>query len=92
MAAVGSNVDRDGNNSAVCVTGDGVLGHHRKVHQALREDEHYAAGDLVRGVRYAAGLMICYDKAFPKGGADARPRRRSDHRWRGGALGLTPGG
>ena len=25
-------------NSAVCVTGDGVLGLHRKVHQPLRED------------------------------------------------------
>ncbi|MFF1822943.1 carbon-nitrogen hydrolase family protein [Kribbella sp. NPDC058245] len=56
-------------NSAVCVTGDGVLGRHRKVHQPLREDEHYAAGD-----RFAAfdtpvgrlGLMICYDKAFPE--------------------------
>src|SRR5579875_989988 len=25
-------------SSAVCVSGDGVLGHHRKVHQPLRED------------------------------------------------------
>ena len=32
-------------NSAVCVTGDGVLGLHRKVHQPLREDASYAAGD-----------------------------------------------
>ncbi|MGH3699176.1 MAG: carbon-nitrogen hydrolase family protein [Pseudonocardiaceae bacterium] len=61
-------------NSAICVTGDGVLGHHilghhRKVHQPLREDASYAAGR-----RFAAfdtpvgrlGMMICYDKAFPE--------------------------
>ena len=56
-------------NSAVCVTGDGVLGRHRKVHQPLRENASYAAGD-----RFAAfdtpvgrlGMMICYDKAFPE--------------------------
>ncbi|KWX04762.1 acyltransferase [Carbonactinospora thermoautotrophica] len=56
-------------NSAVCVTGDGVLGRHRKVHQPLSEDASYAAGD-----RFAAfdtpvgrlGMMICYDKAFPE--------------------------
>lgn len=56
-------------NSAVCVTGDGILGHHRKVHQPLREHASYGAGD-----RFAAfdtpvgrlGMMICYDKAFPE--------------------------
>ncbi|MFC5142272.1 carbon-nitrogen hydrolase family protein [Actinomycetospora rhizophila] len=56
-------------NSCVAVTGDGVLGHHRKVHQPLNEDASYAAGD-----RFAAfdtpvgrlGMMICYDKAFPE--------------------------
>jgi N-carbamoylputrescine amidase len=56
-------------NSAVCVTGDGVLGHHRKVHQPLGEHASYGAGD-----RFAAfdtpvgrlGMMICYDKAFPE--------------------------
>jgi len=61
-------------NSAICVTGDGVLGRHivgrhRKVHQPLREDASYGAGD-----RFAAfdtpvgrlGMMICYDKAFPE--------------------------
>lgn len=56
-------------NSAVCVTGDGVLGRHRKVHQPLQEDASYSAGD-----RFAAfdtpvgrlGMMICYDKAFPE--------------------------
>jgi N-carbamoylputrescine amidase len=56
-------------NSAVCVSGDGVLGRHRKVHQPLGEGASYAAGD-----RFAAfdtpvgrlGMMICYDKAFPE--------------------------
>src|SRR5262249_35208971 len=32
-------------NSAVCVSGDGVLGRHRKVHQPLGEGASYAAGD-----------------------------------------------
>jgi N-carbamoylputrescine amidase len=56
-------------NAAVAVTGDGVLGRHRKVHQPLAEHHSYAAGD-----RFAAfdtpvgrlGMMICYDKAFPE--------------------------
>lgn len=56
-------------NSAVCVTGDGVLGNHRKVHQPLAEDASFRAGD-----QFAAfvtpvgrlGMMVCYDKAFPE--------------------------
>jgi predicted amidohydrolase len=56
-------------NSVVCVTGDGVLGNYRKVHQPLNEDASYSSGD-----RFAAfdtpvgrlGMMICYDKAFPE--------------------------
>jgi predicted amidohydrolase len=56
-------------NSAVCVNGDGVLGHHRKVHQPLQEDAHYAAGDRFEAFDTPAGrlgMMICYDKAFPE--------------------------
>ena len=56
-------------NSAVCVTGDGVLGHHRKVHQPLHENEHFAAGDRFEAFETPVGrlgLMICYDKAFPE--------------------------
>lgn len=56
-------------NSAIAVTGDGVLGVHRKVHQPLNEEATYAGGD-----RFAAfdtpvgriGMLICYDKAFPE--------------------------
>jgi predicted amidohydrolase len=56
-------------NSAVCVTGDGILGRHRKVHQPLSEDSSYAAGDSFAAFDTPAGrigMMICYDKAFPE--------------------------
>ena len=39
-------------NAAICVTGDGVLGIHRKVHQPLGEGLAYLAGRRVRGVRH----------------------------------------
>lgn len=56
-------------NSAVCVTGDGILGHHRKVHQPAGESAAYTAGD-----RFGAfdtpvgrlGMLIDYDKTFPE--------------------------
>jgi nitrilase len=56
-------------NSAVCLTGDGVLGVHRKVHQPAGEGAAYAPGD-----RFAAfdtpvgrlGMLIDYDKTFPE--------------------------
>src|ERR1700753_2613929 len=56
-------------NSAVCVSGDGVLGRHRKVHQPLREDASYASGDRFEAFDTPVGrlgMMICYDKAFPE--------------------------
>jgi predicted amidohydrolase len=56
-------------NSAVCVTGDGVLGRHRKVHQPLGESHSYASGDRFRAFETPIGrigMMICYDKAFPE--------------------------
>ncbi|MFF0455000.1 carbon-nitrogen hydrolase family protein [Nocardia africana] len=56
-------------NAAVCLTGDGVLGRHRKVHQPAGEHLAYSAGD-----RFAAfdtpvgrlGMLIDYDKTFPE--------------------------
>ena len=56
-------------NAAVCLTGDGVLGRHRKVHLPAAEIMVYAAGD-----RFAAfdtpvgrlGMLIDYDKTFPE--------------------------
>ena len=62
-------VDDQRFNTAVCVTGDGVLGTHRKVHQPAGEALAYAAGD-----RFGAfdtpvgrlGMLIDYDKTFPE--------------------------
>jgi predicted amidohydrolase len=56
-------------NSVVCVTGDGVLGNHRKVHQPLSEDASYASGDRFDAFDTPVGrigMLICYDKAFPE--------------------------
>jgi predicted amidohydrolase len=56
-------------NTAVTVTGDGVLGVHRKVHQPLGESNSYAAGDGFRAFDSPVGrlgMLICYDKAFPE--------------------------
>jgi predicted amidohydrolase len=56
-------------NSAACVTGDGVLGNYRKVHQPLREDASYSAGDAFHAFDTPVGrigMQICYDKAFPE--------------------------
>lgn len=56
-------------NSAAIVSGDGVLGVHRKIHQPLGEDLHYAAGDELRAFETPigrVGALICYDKAFPE--------------------------
>jgi N-carbamoylputrescine amidase len=56
-------------NSVVCVSSDGVLGRHRKVHQPLNEHASYAAGDAFACFDTPVGrlgMMICYDKAFPE--------------------------
>ncbi|HTJ36513.1 MAG TPA: carbon-nitrogen hydrolase family protein, partial [Dactylosporangium sp.] len=56
-------------NSVVCVSGDGVLGNHRKVHQPLSEDASYSSGDRFEAFDTPVGrlgMMICYDKAFPE--------------------------
>ena len=56
-------------NSAVCLSGDGVLGRHRKVHQPVGELSAYAAGDAFTAFDTPAGrmgLLIDYDKTFPE--------------------------
>jgi predicted amidohydrolase len=56
-------------NSAVCVSGDGILGHHRKVHQPAGESAGYSAGDRFRAFDTPAGrigMLIDYDKTFPE--------------------------
>ena len=58
-------------SSAVCVSGDGVLGHHRKVHIPPGEHgvfcagEGFAAFDTPVG---RVGMLLCYDKVFPEAG------------------------
>ena len=56
-------------NSAVCVTGDGVLGRHRKVHQPPGESIAYEAGDSFAAFDTPVGrvgMLIDYDKTFPE--------------------------
>ena len=56
-------------NTAVCVTGDGVLGRHRKVHQPHGEHAAYAAGDSFAAFDTPVGrmgMLIDYDKTFPE--------------------------
>jgi predicted amidohydrolase len=56
-------------SSAVCVSGDGVLGHHRKVHLPPGERFAYAAGERFEAFDTPAGrmgMLICYDKLFPE--------------------------
>jgi nitrilase len=56
-------------NAAICVSGDGTLGRHRKVHQPPGETTAYAPGrefaafDTPVG---RAGMLIDYDKTFPE--------------------------
>ena len=56
-------------NAAVCLTGDGVLGRHRKVHLPAAESRAYAAGDRFAAFDTPAGrmgMLIDYDKTFPE--------------------------
>ncbi len=56
-------------SSAVCLSGDGILGHHRKVHlpagerDIFRPGEGFAAFETPVG---RLGMLICYDKVFPE--------------------------
>ncbi|MEU6135156.1 carbon-nitrogen hydrolase family protein [Nocardioides sp. NPDC047086] len=56
-------------NSAVCLSGDGVLGRHRKVHQPAGESLAYAAGTRFEAFDTPVGrlgMLIDYDKTFPE--------------------------
>lgn len=55
--------------SAVCVNGDGILGHHRKVHLPPGERFAYTPGDGFAAFDTPVGrigMLICYDKLFPE--------------------------
>ncbi|MCW2694702.1 MAG: nitrilase/cyanide hydratase and apolipoprotein N-acyltransferase [Mycobacterium sp.] len=56
-------------NAAVCLSGDGVLGRHRKVHQPPGEALVYGAGDRFLAFDTPVGrvgMMIDHDKTFPE--------------------------
>ncbi len=56
-------------NAALCVSGDGVHGRHRKVHQPLGESLVYAPGDRFEAFDTPVGrlgMLIDYDKTFPE--------------------------
>ncbi|MEE3851849.1 carbon-nitrogen hydrolase family protein [Gordonia sp. LSe1-13] len=56
-------------NTAVCLSGDGVLGTHRKVHQPAGESLAYAAGESFCAFDTPVGklgMLIDYDKTFPE--------------------------
>jgi predicted amidohydrolase len=55
--------------AAVCVHGDGVLGHHRKVHLPPAERFAYTPGDGFAAFDTPVGrlgMLVCYDKLFPE--------------------------
>lgn len=56
-------------NAAVCVSGDGVLGRHRKVHLPAGEVAAYSAGESFDSFDTPVGrlgMLIDYDKTFPE--------------------------
>jgi predicted amidohydrolase len=55
--------------SAICVSGDGVLGHQRKVHLPPGERGTYLPGDGFEAFDTPLGrmgMLVCYDKFFPE--------------------------
>ncbi len=56
-------------SSAVCVSGDGVLGHHRKVHIPPAERGVFLSGGGFEAFDTPVGrlgMLLCYDKVFPE--------------------------
>ncbi len=56
-------------HAAVCLTGDGILGRHRKVHLRKHESAWYSAGDRFNAFDTPigrVGMLIDYDKTFPE--------------------------
>jgi len=56
-------------STAVCLSGDGVLGRHRKVHLPPAERFAYSAGDGFAAFDTPVGrlgMLLCYDKLFPE--------------------------
>jgi predicted amidohydrolase len=56
-------------SSVVCLSGDGVLGHHRKVHIPAGEQGVISPGDGFGAFDTPVGrigMLTCYDKVFPE--------------------------
>lgn len=68
---VGLTVDEgaERRNVALCVSGDGILGRHDKVHLPPAERFAYAPGDRFAAFDTPVGrlaMLVCYDKLFPE--------------------------
>jgi predicted amidohydrolase len=71
IVCIGYTEDAPGGpySSAAAINGDGILGHHRKVHVPASERASFGAG-----TGFAAfdtpigriGMLVCYDKTFPE--------------------------
>ncbi len=71
VVCVGYTEDAPGGpySSAVCVNGDGILGHHRKVHLPAAERASFRAGSGFSAFDTPIGrigMLVCYDKTFPE--------------------------
>jgi N-carbamoylputrescine amidase len=71
VVCVGYTEDAPGGpySSAVCVSGDGILGHHRKVHLPPGERGVFGAGSGFAAFDTPIGrigMLVCYDKTFPE--------------------------
>ena len=56
-------------SSAICLSGDGVHGHYRKVHLPPGEKGHYREGNSLSAFDTPVGrlgMLLCYDKIFPE--------------------------
>ncbi|MDQ3720825.1 MAG: carbon-nitrogen hydrolase family protein [Actinomycetota bacterium] len=56
-------------SSAICLSGDGVLGHHRKVHIPPAERGVFLSGGDFEAFDTPVGrlgMLLCYDKVFPE--------------------------
>jgi N-carbamoylputrescine amidase len=71
VVCVGYTEDASGGpySSAACVSGDGILGHHRKVHLPPGERGVFGAGSGFQAFDTPIGrigMLVCYDKIFPE--------------------------
>jgi predicted amidohydrolase len=56
-------------NTAVCLSGAGVIATHRKVHLPAGEREHYVPGEVLAAFDTPVGrlgMLVDYDKTFPE--------------------------